>query len=128
MALLFVAPIALMTMVLVASPWGGRWPGWGSIADGCMVCVAITAASAAIPWIATVMLVSRLAPLREVRVGLFAGLSAFLLGSLVSQLHCPNGDSYHLATGHFLPVSVFSVLTTYTAAVLLRSRTRSRAA
>jgi hypothetical protein len=117
----------LVALILGVAPWGGNWAGWRHVIGGCWTCMAVTAASAAVPWIATVMLVSRLAPLREVRVGLFAGLSAFLLGALVAELHCPNGNSYHLALGHFLPISVFAALTTYTAALLLRHRMRSRA-
>lgn len=117
-------PFALSMLVLVAAPWGSEWLGWRDVLAGCWSCIGVTAASAAVPWMATVILMSRLAPLRERRVGLFAGFSVFLLGALVTQLHCPYGDSYHLALAHYLPVAVLSAATTYGAALLLRIRTR----
>ncbi len=55
---------------------------------------------------------------------MFAGLSAFLAGALITELHCPEGSSYHLAFGHYLPISVLSALACIAAAVILRSRVR----
>lgn len=118
-------PFVLAVVVVVMAPWGSEWVGWQGVIDTCWSCIGVTAAAAAVPWFATVILASRLAPLRERRVGLFAGLSAFLLGALVTQLHCPYGDSYHLAVGHYLPIAVLSAGTTYLAALLLRYRTRA---
>lgn len=122
---LIAIPVGLTLIVLVVSPWGRDWMGWRDAIGACLPCIGVTAAAAAVPWLATVILVSRLAPLRERRVGLFAGLSAFLVGALVTQLHCPYGDSYHLALGHFLPVAILSAAATYGAALLLRYRTRA---
>jgi hypothetical protein len=118
-------PFALALAIVAVAPWGGEWMGWRNVLKTCWSCIGVTAASAAVPWLATVILASRLAPLRERRVGLFAGLSAFLLGALVTQLHCPYGDSYHLALGHYLPIAVLSAATTWGAALLLRYRTRA---
>jgi len=118
-------PFILSLVILVVSPWGSEWMGWATVLAACWSCIGVTAAGAAIPWLATVILVSRLAPLRERRVGLFAGLSAFLVGALVTQLHCPYGDGYHLALGHYLPVAILSAGATYGAAIFLRYRTRA---
>lgn len=118
-------PFAVSAFVLVAAPWGRDWMGWHDLLAGCRSCVGVTAASGAVPWMATMILLSRLAPLRERRVGLFAGLSVFLLGALVTQLHCPSGNSYHLMLGHYLPVAVLAAVTTYGAALLLRMRIRA---
>lgn len=118
-------PFVLALVIVAVAPWGGEWMGWRHLLNTCWPCIGVTAAAAAVPWLATVILVSRLAPLRERRVGLFAGLSAFLLGALVTELHCPYGDSYHLALGHYLPIAVLSAAMTWGAALLLRYRTRA---
>jgi hypothetical protein len=58
--------------------------------------------------------------LRTLRVGVFAGLSAFLVGAAVVQLHCGSNDAYHLAFGHFLPVAVLAIVTGTAVSAYLR--------
>jgi hypothetical protein len=107
-------------------PWGGRWADIRPIAWACWRCISFTAATAFIPWLFVVMTVSRLAPLRPARVGIFAGLSAFALGAMATELHCASREGYHLALGHYLPVAVMALMTGVFVAIVLRTRTGSR--
>lgn len=123
-ALLLATPLLLATAVVLVQPWGGAWPGWHALMTGCLQCIGVTAVSAAVPWIVTMVVLSRLAPLNELRVGLFAGVSAFLVGALVTEVHCAMGSGYHLAVGHYLPVALLAALTCALAAAILRLRLR----
>ena len=122
---LLAVPIVLTLLVLLFAPWGRAWPGWSRLVEGCWSCVGLTFASGVVPWIITVAVLSRLAPLRELRSGLFAGFAAFLVGALVTELHCPVADSYHLAFAHYLPIALLSCLTATLAVVVLRGRPRA---
>jgi hypothetical protein len=119
-------PIALAGLVLILNPFSATWPGLASAATGCLHCAGLTAAAAAVPWLVVLAVVSRLAPLNELRIGMFAGLSAFLVGAIVTELHCPANSGYHLAFGHYLPVVLFSALACVAAAAVIRIRPRSR--
>jgi hypothetical protein len=122
--LLLATPMLLAVFVVVARPWGGTWPGWGPLLTGCVQCMGVTAISAAAPWLVVLVTVGRLAPLDVLRVGMFTGFSAFLLGALVTELACMNGSGYHLALGHYLPVVLLSALSSVIAAAALRARLR----
>jgi len=111
LSVLFAVPLVAALLVVIVSPWGGSWPGFSALMDGCWACIGVSTVTAVVPWIVGVVLVARLAPLRALRVGVFAGLSAFLVGAAVLQLHCGSNDAYHLAFGHFLPVAVLALLT-----------------
>lgn len=119
---LFVYPMVLALLVLALQPWGSSWPGTGPFLNMCWRCIGVTSAAAVVPWVGLIIVLGGLAPLNGPRVGLFAGLSAFLVGALATQLHCPSGDGYHLAFGHYLPIAILAVLTTVVAAPLLRVR------
>ncbi len=120
--LLPVVPLALAGLVLILNPFSPTWPGLASAASGCLRCAGLTAAAAAVPWLVVLAVVSRLAPLNELRIGMFAGLSAFLIGAIVTELHCPSSSGYHLAFGHYLPVVLFSALACVVAAAVIRVR------
>lgn len=120
--LLPVVPLALAGLVLILNPFSATWPGLASAANGCLRCAGLTAAAAAVPWLVVLAAVSRLAPLNELRIGMFAGLSAFLVGAIVTELHCPASSGYHLAFGHYLPVVLFSALACVVAAAVIRVR------
>ena len=120
--LLVALPVMLALIVGILAPWGGRWTSLPQIWGGCAGCVALSSTSAVVPWIVVMILVGRLAPLKYLRSGVYAGLAAFLVGAIVTQLHCPAGDAYHLVIGHYLPVSVLSAATSIFAAWVLRLR------
>lgn len=111
LAALLLLPSLAAAAAVVLLPWGGRWIGIGPTMCACWHCIAFTAAAALVPWLFVVVAISRLAPLRPVRAGIFAGLSAFALGALATELHCAARDGYHLALGHYLPVLVMAVVT-----------------
>lgn len=117
--LLPAVPLALAAGVLMLDPLAGAWPGLAALTTGCLQCAGLTAA-AAVPWLVLLAVVSRLAPLNELRVGMFAGLSAFLVGAIVTELHCASDSSHHLALGHYLPVVLFSAAACVLAAAIIR--------
>jgi hypothetical protein len=128
LCLLFGVPLAVALMVVSVAPWGGVWHGFGPLMDGCWGCIGVSAVTALVPWVVVVLVVARLAPLRTLRVGLFAGLSAFLVGAAVTELHCGSGDAYHLAVGHYVPIAVLALVTGIVVSACLRRRAASLAA
>ncbi len=125
--ILWALPIVLAASVALISPWGSAWPGWSRLLMGCWSCVSLTALTAVLPWAVALAIVARLAPLHRARAGLLAGLSAFLLGALVTELHCPVSDAYHLAFAHYLPIAILSSLTCVLATLLLRDPAKDAA-
>jgi hypothetical protein len=124
--LLFGVPVAAAFLVVSLAPWGGSWQGIGPLWDGCWACIGVTAITALVPWVFVVVLVARLAPFRTLRVGMYAGLTAFLIGAAVTELHCGSGDAYHLAFGHYLPVAVLASITGFVVSAYLRRRGSGR--
>ncbi len=119
---LFIYPVVMALLVLALRPWGSSWPGFSPFLNMCWRCIGVTSAAAVVPWVGLIVVLGGLAPLNGPRVGLFAGLSAFLVGALATQFHCASGDGYHLAFGHYLPIAILAALTTLVAAPLLRVR------
>jgi hypothetical protein len=115
-------PVLAAVVTATLLPWGGEWTGFGPVLQTCWRCIARTAATAALPWAVVVLLVSRLAPLRPLRIALFAGVSAFALGALATEFHCAAQDAYHLAVGHYAPVSLLAAATAWIVARSLGSR------
>jgi hypothetical protein len=123
---LLLLPSLAATVAIAWLPWGGSWTGIGPTMGACWHCISFTAATAFVPWLFVVAVVSRLAPLRPARVGILAGMSAFALGALGTELHCSARDGYHLALGHYLPVLVMALVTGVFVARVLRMRTDAR--
>lgn len=123
---LLLLPSLAAAAAVVLLPWGGQWNDIRPIMWACWHCISFTAATAFIPWLFVVLAVSRLAPLRPARVGILAGLSAFALGALATELHCAAREGYHLALGHYLPVLVMALVTGVFVARVLRVRTDAR--
>lgn len=61
-------------------------------------------------WIGLGLLIRHNAPLNPRRVGVWAGISAFLVGLGVVTLHCGSHNLAHVCLEHFLPVVVYSWL------------------
>ncbi len=97
-------PLILAATVIVLSPWGGTWKGFGTVLVEGLPCIAHTMEIALPGWIAGLLLLRRLGPLDPMRVGLFAGTSSLLTSAVVIQLACPSCDSWHLALTHYVPV------------------------
>jgi len=119
---LLLLPVVLAGVVLVLRPVAGSSVDWQNMLFECASCAGITAASALVPWLVSLLVLRRLAPLNALRIGVFAGLSAFLVGALVTELHCPNPSSVHVALAHFLPVTLLTMATCAVAAAFLRIR------
>jgi len=122
---LLLLPLIAGTAAALFLPWGGHWVGFGPTMVACWRCIALTAGAALVPWLFVVAAVSRLAPLRPARVGILAGLSAFAVGALVTELHCAARDGYHLALGHYLPVLAMALVTGVVVARALKARARN---
>jgi len=123
---LLLLPSLAAAAAVVLLPWGGSWADLRPAMWACWHCISFTAATAFVPWLFVVVTVSRLAPLRPARVGILAGLSAFALGALATELHCAARDGYHLALGHYLPVLVMALVTGAFVARVLRMRADAR--
>jgi hypothetical protein len=74
--------------------------GWSCIKGCCLL--------GFLPWVLMVFILSRNASLRPFWTGLWAGLSAFLLGAFAIQLHCPSWEAGHMFAAHLLPVAVLT--------------------
>ena len=118
-------PLLLAGAIIVFQPAGASFPGLSSLAGGCLQCAGFTAAGAAVPWLVMLALLGRLAPFNELRTGMHAGLAAFLIGSIATELRCGADSAYHVAFGHYLPVILFSAVTAIVAAAVLRARLRT---
>ncbi|HVM33274.1 MAG TPA: NrsF family protein [bacterium] len=65
------------------------------------------------PWLLLVFLVSRNAAFHPAWTGAWTGASAFLLGMMAVQMHCPNNQWSHVLMMHLLPVAVAMVLASW---------------
>jgi len=74
--------------------------GWSCIRGCCLL--------GFLPWVLMVFILSRNASLRPFWTGLWAGLSAFLLGAFAIQLHCPSWETGHMFVAHLLPVALLT--------------------
>jgi hypothetical protein len=103
-AFVLAVPPALALVVVVFSPWGGSFDGVVAVLLAGFGCTKNTLIVATPAWIASLLLLRRLAPLDPLRVGLFSACSALLAGALFVQMACPNCDSWHLAISHYVPL------------------------
>jgi hypothetical protein len=102
-ALFLWALAAVWALTASPGPWTAYWPALSM--HSCFVAVFL---SGLVSWAGLVLLLARNAPTRAFRAGLWAGLSAFLLGLGAVTLHCPSGDLFHVCMEHFLPVLIYS--------------------
>ncbi len=113
-------PLALSAVLLIAAPWGADTAQLTSYLSQGMPCTAMLAAIALPAWLISLALLRTLAPLDTLSTGLFASLSALAQSAVVLQLACSQGDAYHLALGHYLPITVLALLAAGVSSALLR--------
>jgi hypothetical protein len=82
-----------------------------SLQDG-MGCAEGVSFSGLIPWIFIGWMLSRNASFRPIWTGLWSGVSAFLMGTITVQVHCPSWDMDHVLMAHILPAAVGTMLAT----------------
>lgn len=73
-------------------------------------CFVISLLVGVVAWVGLGLLIRHNAPLNAKRVGVWAGVSAFLVGLGVVTLHCGSHNIAHVCLEHFLPVVVYSWL------------------
>ncbi len=119
-ALVPALPLGLAVLVVVFSPWGADLSHLQEYLALGMPCTRMLAAIALPAWLVALVLLRMLAPLDTLSIGLFAALSALAQAAVVMQLACPAGDAYHLAVGHYLPITLIAALAAIASSVLLK--------
>jgi hypothetical protein len=106
--------IAVLVLVaLFAMPFLFFTPTSGSVdlmeccASG-WSCIQWCCAVGFLPWVALGVLLARNASLQPLWTGAWSGLSAFLLGTLTVQLHCPSWEAGHMVAAHLFPVALLT--------------------
>lgn len=79
--------------------------GWG--------CIQAASFAGLLPWILFGFILSRNASFHPGWTGAWAGVSAFLLGAVTIQIHCPDWETGHMVFAHLLPVAFFTFLSTF---------------
>ena len=82
-------------------PWKEFVEGWA--------CFRAISLLGLVPWVLLGWWLSKNASFHPFWSGAWSGASAFLLGSLTVQLHCPNLEAGHLWMAHLLPVAFFTL-------------------
>ncbi len=93
-------------------PSGAVFDVWGSFVNG-MECVQRVCLVGLLPWIYLGRRLSRNASFSPAWTGAWSGVSAFLLGTVTVQLHCPSWDARHMVSAHLLPVLFLIFFTTF---------------
>jgi len=132
-ATLLLMPLLLASAVALLSPWGSTWKGLAVTLSSGTFCMETISLIALLPWLGGLVVLRRLAPVREIASGLLLGLAAFSSGAFVMQLACPALDGYHLMFAHYLPTALGAAVLGLVAAAVLRASTsaaerRARAA
>ncbi|SRR5665213_245945 len=73
-------------------------------------CVEGVSFSGLIPWIFMGWMLSRNASFNPLWTGVWSGVSAFLMGTITIQVHCPNWDMNHVLVAHLLPAAVGTIV------------------
>ncbi len=82
--------------------------GWG--------CIQAASLAGLLPWVFLGFILSKNASFHPGWTGAWSGLSAFLLGAVTIQIHCPDWEMGHMVFAHLLPVAFFAFLTTFAGA------------
>ena len=82
--------------------------GWG--------CIQGAVLAGLLPWIILGFMLSKNASFHPGWTGAWSGVSAFLLGTVTIQIHCPNWETGHMVFAHLLPVAFLTILTAFAGA------------
>jgi hypothetical protein len=85
-------------------------PGFSQMFRICCGCVYVGAVVGIAPWLGLGWMLSRNASFHPGWTGAWAGVSAFLLGLGVAQIHCAIWEMDHVMMGHLLPVGVMTAV------------------
>lgn len=113
-------PIVLAVAIVVLSPWGGTWTGFGTVCLAGVACMRNTIVIAAPGWIAGLLYLRRFAPLDPLGTGLFAASTALLCSAIMVHMACPSCDSWHLAVAHYAPILVAAWVAAFLSLPVLR--------
>jgi hypothetical protein len=110
---LYLLSEVMILLVLVSIPFiffiqPGPMDMGKTVADGAG-CAEGVAFSGLIPWIFMGWMLSRNASFHPWWTGLWSGVSAFLMGTITLQIHCPHWEMDHVLMVHLLPAAVGSI-------------------
>jgi hypothetical protein len=103
----------VVAMPLLFFPRSPGHPGFLQLFHVCCGCVYVGAVVGIVPWLATGWMLSRNASFHPGWTGAWAGVSAFLLGLGVVQMHCSAWEMDHVMMGHILPVALMTGAATW---------------
>jgi len=83
---------------------------WSQALDHGTGCAEGVSFSGLIPWIFMGWMLSRNASFNPLWTGVWSGVSAFLMGTITIQIHCPNWDMDHVLMAHLLPAAVGTIV------------------
>jgi hypothetical protein len=112
---------ALVLVALVAFPFLFFYPAGesfdviGAFCNG-LECVERVVLIGIVPWILLGRILSRNASFKPGWTGAWAGASAFLIGTIAVQLHCPSWDARHMLAAHLFPAVFLVFLVTFVGA------------
>lgn len=95
-------------LFLLCLPWETADYSFHPALSSCFVVVLLVGL---VSWIGLGLLIRHNAPLNPKRAGVWAGVSAFLVGLGFITLHCGSHNLVHIFLEHFLPVLAYSWLT-----------------
>ena len=112
----FLAAVIILPFVFFI-PKGEAIFEWDDIVKCGPDCFKAIALIGVVPWILLGWRLSRNASFNTKWTGAWSGVSAFLLGSLVTLMHCGYWEAGHMVAVHLLTVAFFSFLTTWLGAI-----------
>ncbi len=95
-------------LFLLGQPWETAGYSFHIAFSSCFVAVFLVGL---VSWMGLGLLIRANAPLDSRRAGVWAGISAFLVGLGFITLHCGSHNLAHICLEHFLPVLAYSWLT-----------------
>jgi hypothetical protein len=107
LAVLFLIALVCIPFIFFAHTGSLQWGRALSDDTGCVEGVSF---SGLIPWIFMGWMLSRNASFYPWRTGLWSGVSAFLMGTITIQIHCPNWEVNHVLMAHLLPAAVGTIV------------------
>jgi hypothetical protein len=107
-SLLLLAVIYILPFFLL-NGGGQAFDPWKELVEG-WACFRAVSLVGLVPWVFLGWRLSKNAAFHPLWTGAWSGASAFLLGSLTVQMHCPNLNSGHIWMAHLLPVALFTLV------------------